>query len=553
MKKEIIAFWLLIFLFGTAQTTAIPNNASVDSIEINTLVEAEDFIMSSEGWGLDGNYLLVRSYKPISMSESLNYHYLLDIENRTYGKIDYGITEEESNYIVLALPVGWNPSGDKIYFSISKGKGGNVVICNPDGTDVRVMGFSETTTLSEAISNLGGNVRYREVTFSPDSSKVVYVYDDPDNFLGNLWIEDADGTDAFELRAEASKPVWYNSTIICFLTGDGTLMFANKEGNPVQTISPHNENEKFTKFVLSPDKKKITIFSIIGNRYLTYIANVDGTNLQVAEIDKDSPIASDLSNWQPNGSSIVLEENGDLYVFEGREHTRRLLYEGNASQVQWFPDGKKLLFIEDENKIYSINVDGDNLFYITDIGLIPSHIWELFEKKTVSISSSGDLIAFTSRSSPEGKMIDTESSLSDEKDIAGPLFLVNSNGTNLTQITPAINGRYYFLDEWVSAKDLLIIDYVEFSDKEIVHGRPSLLSLNGEDLKNGWKEKSVGQIFYADQNSSGKHNQSSKKTLQNESISDDLSESENKSLPSFKCVDLLVIVFCIYLLKYRGI
>ena len=331
-------------------------------------------------------------------------------------------------------------------------------------------------------------------------------------------------------------------------------MFADKEGNPIQTIYPSNPDEKFTKFTLSPDKKKITIFSSIGDRYLTYIANVDGTNLLEAEINKNSPNYSDLSNWQPNGSSIVLEENGDLYIFEGEKHTRRLLHEGNASQVQWFPDGEKLLFIEDGSKIYSINRDGENLFYITDIGLIPSHILELFEKKTVSISSSGDFIAFTSGLSSEGKLIDTESSLSDSNNISAPLFLVRSNGANLTQLTPVINGRYDFLDEWICNKELLILDYVQFSDNELIYGNPSLFSLNGEDLKNGWQEMSVSQIIHMDDEKIPENNSLvNKTTVLNKTSPNNPDESKNKQSPSFRTVDILVCILCLFLLKQKRV
>ncbi|MCM1986353.1 hypothetical protein [Methanococcoides seepicolus] len=336
---------LLIFLIGVPLVAATPNNTSISSIQINDLIQAEEGFSSSPAeWSPGGKYLLVQSHKSISMFEGINKHYLIDIENRTFGKIDYGITEKESNY--LSPFTGWIPSGDKIYFGVSKwghgmsAGGSNYIICNPDGTDMRVIGSQNETTLAKAVNNLGGGVRYRDLTFSPDSTKVAFEYEDPDNFLGNLWIENIDGTNSFELRAKARKLVWYNSTTVFFLTRDGSLLVTDDRGNSIQAFISDNDGEKHGIVSFSPDKQKMTfpIYSA-DDSYNKYISNINGSTLTKSEI----------GSWQPNGSSMVINENGSLYLLEGKEHSKRLLYEGNATEPRWFPDGSKILFIENKN------------------------------------------------------------------------------------------------------------------------------------------------------------------------------------------------------------
>ena len=86
MGAKTITVCMMLLLFGTAQTIAIPNNSSVNSIEINPLFVAEEYIISSERLSPDGNYLLVSSYSPISMSQSLNHIYLMDIKNKNLWK-----------------------------------------------------------------------------------------------------------------------------------------------------------------------------------------------------------------------------------------------------------------------------------------------------------------------------------------------------------------------------------------------------------------------------------------------------------------------------------
>ena len=552
MKKVVFTVLILFSMVGVALATPIHQYTNTSSIEINDLLQVEEgFRASAPEWSPDGKYSLVRVSKSISMFESINKHYLIDVENKTFGEIDYGITEDKSKYISSSLR--WVPSADKIYFAASKrggpgNYGGTIVICNPDGTDLRAIGFPNITTLSRVIENLGGGRMYRNLKFSPDCNKVAFEYEGPENSpYGNLWIENIDGTNSFEFRSKSDDLIWYNlkwynSTIIFFSTRNGYVMVTDDYGNSIQGLGPNNNNnEKYGRFTLSPDKQKMTLHSISENyTYYNYISNIDGSKL----------IESEIGSWQPNGSLMLLDQNGSLFILEGKEHSKRLLYEGNATQPKWFPDGNKILFIKNENKIYSIDVNGTNLSFITDIGLTSHHVWITYKWEQISISPSGDMIVFTSALNPStDELIDMEPSIEELDYIAAPLFIINSNGTNLTQLTPALKRKHDFFGEWGPDEKMFTARFIHFSKDGNEHGGAYLFSLDGTNFTDGWKEMPASQMIGNDNlvqvNSTDQINE---KPLPDEPTSN---ETENKQSPSFISLQFISCLIGVWLLQKR--
>ena len=544
MKKVVFTVLILFSMVGVALATPTYEYTNISSIKINDLLQVEDgFGASAPEWSPDGKYSLVRCSKSIAMFESINKHYLIDMENKTFGEIDYGITEDESKYI--SSGIGWVPSGDKIYFAVSKrggpgNYGGTIVICNPDGTDLRAIGSPNMTTLSRVIENLGEGRIYRNLKFSPDCNKVAFEYEDPENFLGNLWIENIDGTNSFELRSKAKNVIWYDSTTVFFSTRTGSVMVTDDNGNSIQAFSPDNKNEKYGWFTLSPDKQKITLHSRSeDNEYYNYISDINGSNL----------IRSEIGCWQPNGSLMLLDQNGSLFILEGEKHNKRLLYEGDATQPQWFPDGNKILFIENENQIYSIDVDGTNLYFVTDIGLTSHHVWITYEFEQISISPSGDMIVFTSALSPTGELIDIEPSIEEFDYIAAPLFIINSDGTNLTQLTPSLKGNHDFFFGWSPDEKMFNSKFHSVFQRWNDHGNIYLFSLDGTNFTDGWKEIPVSHIIDNDNlvqvNSTDQLNEN---PVPDEPTSN---ETENKQSPSFLSLQFISCLIGVWLLQKR--
>jgi Tol biopolymer transport system component len=512
MLKSI--FVTILLLFATNLVSASPvseiRNFNVTSLDEILHIE-KGFTATSTAWSPDGQNLLVTYSKWIPPSKNIVKHYLLDTNSHVFREIDYGINESDTNGIMAAK---WTPSGDKIYFGVSRfdptNSGNCFIICNPDGTNMRCVG-TNFTNLSNIVDNFGSIGYQRNLKWSPDSSKIVFEWEKPGNNFTGVYVANGNGTNAHELPSRAStrdsEPIWYDSDKILLATNEGTVALINEINEMIQTFQPENKDKIYWAFSLSPDKKKIIFASgsppsgSPGNRLHTCISNIDGSNLK-GNISHDENLWESES-WQPNGSLLLVNQKGILYIIEGKENYKHPLYKGNASEPQWFPDGKRILFVENENKLYSIEIDGTNLSYITNFGLTSSYFWNLldwnpFEKnKKISISPSGDIIVFTSALYPDtGKIIENEPGPSKCQNIAAPLFIVNSNGSNSIRLTPSIKGKHEIFKEWSSNGKQFTIGSILFSsDSDWDYGESSLVELNPGNFSSVWKSLPVKKIL----------------------------------------------------------
>ncbi|AKB55514.1 MULTISPECIES: TolB-like translocation protein [Methanosarcina] len=569
MLKSILITMLLLLSTGIAFTSPVSedqnsnvtqlnntqfnntqlNNTQLNNTQLNNtqlkvmqfeeiLPKEEGFSVSYASWSPDGQYLLITSSKSISLSHSIHRHYLLDTKSRTLGEIDYGVKEFNSYSIPGAE---WSPSGDKIYFGVSKVERTNTgycfVICNPDGTNLKCIG-TNYTDLSSILENIGNIGFQRKLKWSPDSSKITFEWENPENHSTKVYTASRNGTNARELSsATYPQPVWYDSDKIFITTDEGSVDLINESGDLIQTFQPEDNDEKYCAFSLSPDRKKILLVSGLPGSFdlQTYISNTDGSELKgkISYYDGTEQRILTKEYWQPNGSCLLVNQNGNLYLVEGNENKKSLLYKGNASEPQWVPDGKKILFVEGKNKLYSINVDGTNLTFITSFGLTSSYFWDLFcdpldEAKKFSISPSGDLIVFTSALYPDtGKIIENEPGPSKCKNIAAPLFVVNSDGSNLTQITPTIKGRHDILREWSPNGERLTIRSIIFSsESDWEYKESSLVEFNATNSSSIWKNMPVKEIIESEESGTVDNVQSNKSSSINTS---QVTENEEKS------------------------
>ncbi len=512
---------LIIFLLLFATNIASANQVSEGSSNLNVtsldeiLHIEKGFITTSTAWSPNGQHLLVTCSKWVPPSKNIVKHYILDTNSHTFGEINYGINESDTNGILEAK---WTPSGDKIYFGISKfagptGSGSCFVVCNPDGTDLRGVG-TNFTDLPSVMNDIGNIGRQRNLNWNPDSSKITFEWQKPGNAPTGVYIANRDGTNSRELSsATYPQPVWYDSNKIFIVKDDGNVELIDESGDLIQTFQPENKDEKYWEFSLSPDRKKILLVSGLPGSFnlQTYISNTDGSNLKgnVSYYDGTDERILTKEYWQPNGSVLLVNQKGSLYIVEGDKNNKRLLYAGNATKPQWFPDGKKILFVENKNKLYSIDADGTNLTSITSFGLSSSYFWDLFwrpldKAKQFSISPSGNIIIFTSSLYPDtGNIIENEPAPSKYQNIAAPLFAINSNGSNLTQVTPTKKGIYDIFREWSpDGKRLTIGSIVFSSESDWNYGESSLIEINALKSSFIWKNIPVKEIIGGSKESS---------------------------------------------------
>ena len=512
MLKSIFIIISLLFTTNVALANPVKESPNLNVTSLDDILHMDKrFTTTSTAWSPDGKYLLVTSSRMISPSNSVHKHYLLDTDSHTFGEINYGIKELSSYSIPEAK---WSPSGDKIYFRVSKFAGPNdsgncFIVCNPDGTNLRGAG-TNFTDLSNVIVNIGSIGNQNNLKWSPDSSKIMFEWQKPGNFYTGIYIANGNGTNLSQLSsATHPQTSWSDFNKVITATDEGTVSIVSDNGDLIQKFQPDSKNEQYCAFSLSPDRKKILLVSGSPGSFdhKTYISNVDGSKCKgmVSYYDGDNPDDSFILTkefWQPDGSLLLVNQNGSLYIVEGDNNNKRLLYKGNASKPQWFPDGNKILFIENKNKLYSIDVNGTNLTYVTNFGLVSSYFWDLFsgpfnKAKQFSISPSGDIIVFTSALYPDtGKIIENEPEPSTRQNVAAPLFIVSSDGSNLTQVTPTIKGKYDMFREWSPNGKQFTVESVKFSRTKTLDGGG--ISLVETDVPNSapvWKYVPVSEII----------------------------------------------------------
>ena len=551
MLRNVLTIFILFSLLlvtNIASATSTSEDLSLNVTSLDKILQIEDgFVVTSTEWSPDGQHLLVTCSKSDSPSNRVVKHYLLDMNSHTFEDINYGINGSGTNGILEAK---WTPPGNKIYFGVSRieetNSGYCYIICNPDGTNLKCIG-TNYTDLSYIIKNLGSIGFQRNLNWNQDSSKIVFEWEKPGSHSPGVYIADGEGSIIRELpSATYPQPVLYDSDKVFIVTDEGTVVLANNEGDSIQTFQPENRDERYCAFSLSPDRKKIMFASGSPDSYnlQTYISKIDGSNLK-GNISYSEDILANES-WQPNGSILLVNQNRSLYIVEGDENNKRLLYEGNASESQWFPDGKKILFVENGNKLYSIDIDGTNITFITNFGQTSPNTWKYFdESQHFSISPSGKIIAFMSAfDSATGKAIENYDIFNLK--IAAPLFIVNSDGSNLTQVTPAVKGRYDTCINWSPDGKQFTIGSTTYMDPGWDHVNNSLVELDSENSSSIWKSLPVKKIIKSEESGTDKV-QINEPNSTNTSQVVENKKTSNQS-PSFTFLQLFICLMGIWLL-----
>jgi len=542
----------LLLVANIASANQISEDSNLNVTSLNKILQLEEgYTITSAEWNPDGQYLLVRCSKLDSPANSVVKHYLLDTNLHAFGEIDYGVKGPDTNGILQAK---WSPSGDKICFEISRTEARNsgncFIICNLDGTNLKCLG-NNYTDLSYIIKNVGNIGFQRNFNWNSNSSKIVFEWQKLGSSSTGVYVADGKGANVRELPLRASgrnsEPIWYDSDKIFTITDEGTVELLNENGDLIQMFKPENKGEQYCAFLLSPDRKKMIFASELPGNYnlQTYISNIDGSKLK-GNISYSEDVWANES-WQPNGSTLLVNQNSNLYIVEGDENNKRLLYEGDVSEAQWFPDGKKILFVENGNKLYSINVDGTNITFITNFGQTSPNTWKYFDEgQHFSISPSGKVIAFMSAfDSATGKAIENYDTVN--LNIAAPLFIVNSDGSNLTQMTPAVKGRYDTCISWSPDGKQFTIGSTMYTDPGWKYGDSYLVKLDSENSSSIWKVLSVKEIIGSEESSTVDKAQINEPNSTNTSQVVENKKTSDQS-PSFTFLQLFICLMGIWLL-----
>ena len=137
--------------------------------------------------------------------------------------------------------------------------------------------------------------------------------------------------------------------------------------------------------------------------------------------------------WSPNGQQIAFmsqrDGNWEVYVMDADGNNQRNLTHHPAFDVHphWHPDGKRIAFMrgEDIGRLYTMDLNGDNLQLVTEADFINSPKW-----------------------SPDGKRIAFEATFEHENGIEGGIYVANANGTNRWLVSKPVNRSFFRIGGW---------------------------------------------------------------------------------------------------------
>ena len=279
---------------------------------------------------------------------------------------------------------------------------GNMII-RPDGTD------NHWATPEAPISSgpNGGEGWQLHPDWSPDGAQLTFVIDDSPNGRRDVWVSNADGSDAHRLFDcvipcdSAEYPAWSkDGQSIMFVRvdhadrmSDGSLLQSvDVTTGEVTTLAATTGADYLAYPRWSPDGKEI-VAQVDSWTNITEDSTLDHTSIVVIDLQSSPPTIATITepeewanypDWHPTEDLIVysrrrlgnLDPNqNDLHIMasDGSDPTLLIDYGDdrqrflNATQPSWMPDGSGITFVRVEGDDYgtasmwAVDADGSNL------------------------------------------------------------------------------------------------------------------------------------------------------------------------------------------------
>ena len=207
---------------------------------------------------------------------------------------------------------------------------------------------------------------------SPDGTKIVYALPQGVRQGGEIFVANADGTDATRLTYHVGVdrfPSWGpNGDKIVFASdrdGDYEIFLMNGDGTGLEQLT-FNDAYDYAPHI-SPDGMRIVFNSdrsAVGVHNDIYVMDINGANVRALTTDSGN---ERFPRWSPNGLKIAYDTdatgNGDIYVMDsnGRNQTRLTGLNFDESFPAWSPDGSMIVF-------GTTLSDGSTELYVMDAG-----------------------------------------------------------------------------------------------------------------------------------------------------------------------------------------
>jgi Tol biopolymer transport system component len=232
----------------------------------------------------------------------------------------------------------------------------------PDGSGV--------STLAEGVRDFvtGG--------WSPDGRQIVFSKEGANPGTADIWIMDADGTNAHALTSGPAWDGWAQwSPIgdrIAFVrtaawgakTSQSGLYVMDPDGSNLQPIVEGVDWPSVLFFSWSPQGDRLAFTSYGSKQEGIFTINADGTNPQLVFEGSGGTVL-----WSPDGSQLLFDSNLGVSVMNADGSGIRSLIAGGQMQTyetfRWSPDGTQILYVrpvEEElsDQLHVIDANGTN-------------------------------------------------------------------------------------------------------------------------------------------------------------------------------------------------
>jgi Tol biopolymer transport system component len=267
--------------------------------------------------------------------------------------------------------------------------GPDVYTMNPDGSDVK------------QLTNLGPDGGAFFESWSPDGKQIVFDEYRPPDFLGQLWLMNADGSNQHLLLAEADfiderpsftpegSSVIFNRCRLNIETGEYdtcALYQIGLNGTGLRLITDFELDIRDLFPQYSPDNLSLAFTSLSRGGIIAAIYLMTADRSRPSQLTP-APLSANQPDWSPDGKTIAFSahccnpQNQEIWVtnVEGNR-LHRLTHDGNDYfagphdfHPSWSPQGNAIVFERDapdfsSSGIFMMKADGSGPTRLISLG-----------------------------------------------------------------------------------------------------------------------------------------------------------------------------------------
>lgn len=356
----------------------------------------------------------------LTLAGAFGLYKLVRLANRTDAFQNMQLAKLTSSGDISGLALAISPDGKYVAYAVIEG--------GEQSLWIRQVATSTNIPIAKA-----RDVQYTGLTFSPDGNYLYYTAEE-NRQSSTLYQSTALGGPPRKLVDDAKGPISFSreGSVFTFRrwTVPTELMIANADGSAVKKIATCGEEEIWLPPAWSPDRASIVagIFSRRDNKArLVETSLEDG---QIKPISNDTWLTLTSLSWIPDGSGLILT---------GRDPETRLF----QIWLVGYPDGNRRRITNDLSSYGSASITADGKTLVSVQSARTSNLWvapdgnaDSATKITFDTGKDEGLSGLSW--TPDGHIVHTQRNAG-----ATDLWMINKDGTDITQLTRNAGTNYY--------------------------------------------------------------------------------------------------------------